>query len=113
MGHGSDESFSSLTGVAIFMKTGKILDIEAMSRACKACNLKENLKTEDPSANANWKESHVNFTVILITVDQLVTWEFLGAKRIWERSIEKNKLRYITFMVTARVIWVFAMFILG
>ena len=58
--------FSSLNGVVavISMKTGKILDIEAMSRACKACNLKENLKTEHPLAYANCKESHVNFTVI-------------------------------------------------
>ena len=88
--------FSSLNGVvaAISMKTGKILDIEAMSRACKACNLKEHLKKEDPLAYANWKETHVcNFNYR----GSAGNMEVVGAKRIWERSIEKNKLRYTTF----------------
>ena len=42
--------FSSLNGVvtAILMKTGKVVDIEAMTRACKACSMKENLKKDDP-----------------------------------------------------------------
>ena len=30
-------------------------------------------------------------------MDQLVTWKFLRSKRIWERSIERHKLRYTTF----------------
>ena len=35
------------------MKNGKVLDVEPISRACKACLLKETLKTNDHVANFN------------------------------------------------------------
>ena len=71
---------SSLNGVvaAISMKTGKIRDIKAMSRPCKACNLNGNLETEDHLAYMPIGKN-VMF-VILITVDQLVTWKWWGQK---------------------------------
>ena len=76
------------------MKTGKFLDIEAMSRGCKACNLKEHLKKENPLAYANWKETHVgNFNYR----GSAGNMEVIGTKRIWERPIEKNTLRCTTF----------------
>ena len=63
---------------AISMKTGKILDIKALSRPCKACNLNENLQTEDPLTYMPiGKEVWI---IILITVDQLVTWKWFGQK---------------------------------
>ena len=53
--------YSSLNGctTAISMETGKILDVEPMSRYCKACNLKENLKKTDPAQYDFWKVNHV------------------------------------------------------
>ena len=88
--------FSSLNGVvtAISMKTGKVVDIEAMTRACKACSLKENLKKDDPLAYAHWREGHVcNFNYHRSAGNM----ETVGTKRIWERSIKINKLRYTKF----------------
>ena len=76
------------------MSTGKILDIEPMSRACKACGLKETTRINDPAAYDKWKESHVckfNYR------GSAGNMEPVGAKRIWNRSIEKNKLRYTEF----------------
>ena len=43
----------------ISMKTGKIVDFEPMTRACKACQLKEGLKKDNPLAYEHWKESHL------------------------------------------------------
>ena len=50
--------YSSLNGVVttISMRNGKALDIEPMSRACKACLLKETLKINDPVAYDEWKK---------------------------------------------------------
>ena len=85
--------FSSLNGVviAISMKTGKVVDIKAMTRACKACSLKENLKKDDPLAYAHWREGHV---CNLNYHGSAGNMETVGTKRIWERSIKINKLRY-------------------
>ena len=88
--------YSSLNGVVtvISMSTGKILDIEAMSRACKACGLKETMRINDPEAYNEWKENHVCKFNYRGTVGNM---EPVGAKRIWDRSIEKKQLRYIDF----------------
>ena len=53
--------FSSNNGVvtAISIETGKVVDIEAMSKICKACCLKESMKENDPVAYANWRNSHM------------------------------------------------------
>ena len=42
---------SSLNGctAAISMENGKVLDVEPMSRFCKACMLKEPLRISDPA----------------------------------------------------------------
>ena len=87
--------FSSLNGVvkAISMKTGKVVDIEAMTRACKACSLKENLKKDDPLAYAHWRVHVCNFNYH----GSAGNMETVGTKRIWERSIKINKLRYTKF----------------
>ena len=88
--------FFSMNGVVttISMTTGKIVDVEAMTWACKVCYLKEQLKKDDPLAYAQWKESHIcNFNYRRSAGNM----ETVGAKRIWERSIENNKLRYTEF----------------
>ena len=44
--------FSSFNGVfaAISMDNGKVVDVEALNKHCKACSMKENLKKNNPDA---------------------------------------------------------------
>ena len=88
--------YSSLNGVVtvISIKNGKVLDIEPMSRTCKACVLKEPFKKTNPLAFEEWKTSHV---CKLNHSGSAGNMEPVGAKRIWERSLQKNKLRYTSF----------------
>ena len=80
--------FSSLNGVvtAISIDSGKVLDVEAMSRSYKACCLKQENMQNDPLAYANWRE--IRMYANTITRDQLVVWnrlaqsEFLNALSI-------------------------------
>ena len=53
--------FSSFNGVfaAISTESGKVLDVEPMSRYCKGCNLKKHLKVKSPPAYAEWKNAHI------------------------------------------------------
>ena len=77
---------------AIAMDTGKVLDVEPMSRYCKSCILKEELKKSDPIAYATWKATHqclVNYQ------GSAPNMEVTGAQRIFSRSIENNNLRYV------------------
>jgi len=62
--------YSSLNGVftAISIDSGKILDVEAMSRSCKACYLKRDLMKTDSTSYAEWRNSHIckfNYETIL------------------------------------------------
>ena len=88
--------YSSLNGVVtvISIKNGKALDIEPMSRACEACVLKEPFKKTDPLAFEEWKTSHV---CKLNHSGSAGNMEPVGAKRIWERSLQKNKSWYTSF----------------
>ena len=87
--------YASLSGctAAISMDTGKILDVEPMSRFCKACTLKEKLKQTDPAKYDLWK---VNHTCSYNYTGSANGMEVEGAKRIFHRSVEKRKLRYST-----------------
>ena len=85
--------FSSLNGVvtAISIDNGKVLDIESMTRIYKACSLKQKLKETDPDQYDRWKESHcctLNYN------GSAPGMETVGTKRIFERSLDKRKLRY-------------------
>ena len=73
------------------MDNGKILDIEPMTRTCKSCLLHEKLKTSDPKRFKEWKLTHA---CKINHIGSAGNMEPEGAKRIWERSIRKNKLRY-------------------
>ena len=89
--------FSSLNGVfvAISMDNGKILDVEALNKHCKACSMKENLSKSNPEAYEKWKSTHsctLNFT------GSSGAMESVGAKRVFERSVETHNLRYIEFL---------------
>ena len=62
-----------------------------MSRICKACNLKNKLRKTNITAYENWKASHV---CKLNYRGSAPGMEVIGAKRIFERSIDQHKLRY-------------------
>ena len=84
---------TSLNGcvTAISMETGKIVDVEAMSRYCKACSRMEETKISDPAKYDSWKANHdCNFNYR----GSAGGMEVVGAMRIFGRSIEKRKLRY-------------------
>ena len=93
-GNWHKRGYSPLNGVdmVISMDNLKILDIEPMTRTCKSCLLHEKLKTSDPKRFQEWKVTHVCKTNHIGS-----NMEPEGAKRIWERSIRKNKLRYTEF----------------
>ena len=52
--------FSSLNGVvaAVSVNTGNVVDIEIMSRNCKACESHENMRISNPVDYDLWKNSH-------------------------------------------------------
>ena len=88
--------FSSLNGAytVLSIDTGKILDIEPMSRYCKVCVQNEKMKEIDRSKYEKVKADHVcrvNFQ------GSAPSMESEGAKRVFQRSIEKNGLRYTEF----------------
>ena len=77
------------------MDNGKILDVEALNKHCKACSMKENLSKSNPEAYEKWKSTHsctLNFT------GSSGAMESVGAKRVFERSVETHNLRYIEFL---------------
>ena len=85
--------YSSLNGV-ILIYNGKILDIEPMTRTCKSSLLHEKLKNSDSKRFEEWKLKHV---YKINHIGTAINMDPEGAKRIWERSIRKNKLRYTEF----------------
>ena len=81
--------FSSNNGVvtAISIDSGKVVDVEIMSKICKGCKQKEHLKTTDPLAYANWRNSHYcsfNYS------GSAPGMEPEGAKRIFKRTMTKT-----------------------
>ena len=89
--------FQSLNGVfaAISVESGKVLDVEPMSRSCKACCMKETMRKEDPDRYAEWCNSHICTYNYQGTAGGMETE---GAKRVFERSINKHNLRYTEFL---------------
>ena len=71
------QGYSSLNGfvAALSMESGKVLDIEPMSRYCKACALKEKLKKENIAEYEEWKANHSCF------INYLHIW---GSKNLGE-----------------------------
>ena len=87
--------FSSLNCAvaAISVATGRILDVEAMSRFCQGCvnieKFKENITLyESLKAEHNCSINHVG------SAGQM---EVIGAEHIFSRSIEMRKLRYTEY----------------
>ena len=87
---------SSLNGfvATISVETGKILDGEVMSRKCKSCEQYKKIESTHPIVYESWKASHkcsCNYQ------GSAPNMEPTGTLKIFERSIEKNKLRYTDF----------------
>ena len=78
----------------ISIENGKILDTATICKLCKACNAKEELKEDDLAAYNLWKSNHecsVNYT------GSAPNMEPVAAKRIFERSVENDGLRYADY----------------
>ena len=90
--------FSSMNGVvtAISIDTGKIIDIESMSRYCRQCFVIGRSMEDDQEAFSAWQESH-KLNCRLNYSGSAPSMEPAGAKRIFERSIEKRGVRYMSF----------------
>ena len=86
--------FSSLNGVfaAISIDSGKMFDVEPMSRSCKSCFLKGDLMKTEPTSNAEWRHFHIckyNY------IGSAGGMEPEGAKRVFDRSVTKDNLRWL------------------
>lgn len=91
--------FSSLNGVvaAVSVSTGKVIDVEIMSRHCKACIVHESLKSRNPLDYDIWKnehEKHCNLNY----VGSAPGMEAAGAKNIFMRSESNYGVQYTTFI---------------
>ncbi|XP_065658536.1 uncharacterized protein LOC136083057 [Hydra vulgaris] len=89
--------YSSLNGVFSVISTvsGKVLDVEVMSRYCKGCSINQDLQKSNPNAYAQWKNSHVCKYNYQGSADGM---EPEGAKRVFQRSIDNRQLRYIQYL---------------
>ncbi|XP_062501523.1 uncharacterized protein LOC134178653 [Corticium candelabrum] len=91
---------SSLFGVqvAIHMDSGKVLDTQVHSKLCLICRKKEE---EFPDQTSDeylaWKETHAPVCTKNTKLSSNAM-EAQGAKEIWCRSMEKNRMRYTTFV---------------
>ena len=88
---------SSLNGfvATISVETGKILDGEVITRKCKSCDEQyKKIESIHPIVYESWKASHkcsCNYQ------GSAPNMEPTGTRKIFKRSIEKNKLRYTDF----------------
>ena len=74
-------------------KTDQVVDIEVMSKQCKACTIWS--KKEGSEEYDQWKRTHkcsINHT------GSSGKMESDGAKKIWERSVEKHDVMYTTMV---------------
>ena len=88
--------FTSLNGAVVVMsiETGKVLDIEVMSRYCQSCVSNEHLKETDTEKFEEFQASHecgINHK------GSAPAMEMKGTIKIFERSVKKNKMRYMNF----------------
>ena len=66
-----------------------------MNRHCKACCMKDPLKKTDPDAYADWKLAHICKQNHEGSAGSMETE---GAKRVFQRSVEKHNLQYTEFL---------------
>ena len=88
--------YSSMNGAvaAISMNTGNVLDIAAFSRYCQVCISMERFQMSDPVKYENWKQPH---HCLINQVGSAPAMEVAGANLIFNRSLDKHKLRCTEF----------------
>ena len=86
--------FQSLYGIVVVVswKSGKVLDVEVLSKHCQACATHHEMNTSSDEI-LDWWEGHqasceVNYC------GSSPAMESTGALVIWKRSVSKNMLRY-------------------
>ena len=90
--------FQSLYGMvsAISVQTGKVVDIEMKSKVCYKCRAKSNLDVNSQEY-IDWIAAHG--PKCTRTFDKSSkAMEAKGAVDMWNRSVEKNSLRYVDFV---------------
>ena len=87
--------YASMNGVvtAISQENGKCIDVQVMSKMCKACQVWE--KRDDPINYENFK---VNHDCPINHVGSSGSMESKGAVEIFKRSLRVNNLRYKTYV---------------
>ena len=90
--------FSSLNGAvaSLSIDTGKVLDIEVMSRYCNACINYSKYKDSNPEQYKQLTESHEPECMVNHR-GSAPAMEVEGTVAIYNRSISKNGLRYVDF----------------
>ena len=90
--------YSSMNGVVVAMSVnnGKILDVEILNRYCKLCSTTSRNLKDNPEQLEEWQKIHKESCSLNYT-GSAPAMEVEGAKRIFERSIEKRNLRYTTY----------------
>jgi len=91
--------YSSLNGnvAVIALDGGKVLDVEPMSRHCRQCKAKADLKKENIDAYNEWFRKHENHCTLNYK-GSAGGMEVAGSKRIFKRSIENHNLRYVKYL---------------
>ena len=90
--------FSSMNGVVVAVSTTniKVLDVEIMSRNCKACASKDDLRKSNKIEFDKWKILHEP-SCKANHEGSAGSMEVVGALRIFQRSVEKYGARYINY----------------
>ena len=85
---------SSLHGVvsSISMDVGKVVDVECLTRVCRACDKRKGLK-KSSTEYQEWYEKHEKFCKCNFS-GSAPSMESFGVSNMFHRSIEKRKLRY-------------------
>ena len=90
----SKRGFTALYGAVVVgsWKTGQILDVELLSKHCSVCS-RQPQRDEDSVEFKDWWEKHKDSCSINYEGSS-PAMECTGALRIWNRSVQKNYLRY-------------------
>ena len=91
--------FSSLNGVVatVTVSTGKVVDIEIMSRNCKSCESHESMRISNPVDYDIWKNNHEKNCQLNYVVSA-PSMEAAGAKHTFSRSEPNYGVRYTEFL---------------
>ena len=90
--------YSSLNGVAaaISVTTGKVLDVEVLSRHCKGCSDHATLKDTKPHEYESWRVTHEE-KCQLNHNGSASSMESAAAVNIFSRSVESYGLQYLKY----------------